>query len=187
MTEPRLSRSAASRGSNLSIRPRASSRIRSIPEMWQHLLADAQRRIAPRLEPIEASEAVRSGAVLVDLRSHDERRGEGIIPGSVHIPRSVLEWRVDPESGYTNPHVDFDKPLIVFCAHGFSSSFAAATLRDLGCRTSTDIVGGFAAWKAAGLPVLNTGLVDQMDEGQLPGMGPPAPLENDKETRWLSR
>jgi MFS family permease len=151
------------------------------------LLADAQRRIAPRLEPVQASEAVRGGAVLVDLRSHDERRGEGIIPGSIHIPRSVLEWRLDPDSGYSNPYLRLDQRVIVFCAHGFSSSFAAATLRDLGCRTSTDIVGGFAAWKAAGLPVLDTGLDDEMDEGQLPGMGPPAPLENDKEARWLSR
>jgi MFS family permease len=151
------------------------------------LLAEAQRRIAPRLEPTDAFEAVREGAVLVDLRSQDERLREGIIPGSIHIPRSVLEWRLDPDSGYANPYVRLDQRVIVFCAHGFSSSFAAATLRDLGCRASTDIVGGFAGWKAAGLPVLATDQDDQLDEGQLPGMGPPAPLENDKEARWQSR
>jgi MFS family permease len=151
------------------------------------LLAEAQRLIAPRLEPTDAFAAVREGAVLVDLRSHDERRDEGIIPGSIHIPRSVLEWRLDPDSGYANPHVRLDQRVIVFCAHGFSSSFAAATLRDLGCRASTDIVGGFAGWKAAGLPVLATDQDDQLDKGQLPGMGPPAPLEDDKEARWQSR
>src|SRR5829696_1791052 len=150
------------------------------------LLADAQRRIAPRLDPAEAFEAVRDGAVLVDLRSSDERRREGVVPGSVHIPRSVLEWRLDPESGYSNPHVRLEQRVIVFCAHGFSSSFAAATLRELGCRTSTDVVGGFAGWKAAGLPVLDMREEDT-DESQLPGMGPPVSAENDKEARWLSR
>ena len=150
------------------------------------LLAEAQRRIAPRLEPTDAFEAAREGAVLVDLRSQDERLREGIIPGSIHIPRSVLEWRLDPDSGYANPYVRLEQRVIVFCAHGFSSSFAAATLRELGCRASTDIVGGFAGWKTAGLPVLATDQDDQLDEGQLPGMGPPAPLEDDKEARWQS-
>jgi MFS family permease len=149
------------------------------------LLAEAQRRIAPRLEPTDAFEAAREGATLVDLRSTDERRRDGVVPGSIHIPRSVLEWRVDPDSGYSNPHVRLEQGVIVFCAHGFSSSFAAATLRDLGCRTSTDIVGGFAGWKAAGLPVLD--MREDMDESQLPGMGPPVSAENDKEARWLSR
>jgi MFS family permease len=151
------------------------------------LLAEAQSRIAPRLKPMDAFKAMQDGAVLVDLRSNDERRRWGIIPGSIHIPRSVLEWRLDPDSGYSNPYLRLDQRVIVFCEHGFSSSFAAVTLRDLGCRTSTDIVGGFAGWKTAGLPVLNAGEDDELDEGQLPGMGPPAPLENDKEARWLSR
>jgi 3-mercaptopyruvate sulfurtransferase SseA len=98
----------------------------------------------------------------------------------------VLEWRLDPDSGYSNPYVRLEKRVIVFCAHGFSSSFAAATLRDLGCRTSTDIVGGFAGWKAAGLPVLDMHEEDT-DESQLPGMGPPVPAQNEEEAGWLSR
>jgi MFS family permease len=150
------------------------------------LLAEAQRRIAPRLDPAEAFAALRDGAALVDLRSQDERRREGIIPGSIHIPRSVLEWRLDPDSGYSNPHVRPRQSVIVFCAHGFSSSFAAATLRELGWQTSTDIVGGFAGWKAAGLPTVEAGENDEDDNGQLPGMGPPVQAENDKEMRWLS-
>jgi MFS family permease len=149
------------------------------------LLAEAQRRIAPRLEATDAFEAAQNGAVLVDLRSTDERRRDGVIPGSIHIPRSVLEWRVDPDSGYSNPYVRLEQRVIVFCAHGFSSSFAAATLRDLGCRTSTDIVGGFAGWKAAGLPVLDMHEED-VDESQLPGMGPPVRNQDEEEARWLS-
>jgi rhodanese-related sulfurtransferase len=148
------------------------------------LLAEAQRRIAPRLEPADAYEARRNGAILVDLRSKEERRLEGIIPGSIHIPRSVLEWRFDPDSGYANPYLGLNQKVIVFCAHGFSSSFAAARLHDLGWSESTDIVGGFAGWRAGGLPVLEAGEADE-DEDQLPGMGPAAPLENDQEARWL--
>ena len=150
------------------------------------LLAEAQSRIAPRLPPEDAFKAVHDGAVLVDLRSSDERRREGIIPGSIHIPRSVLEWRLDPDSGYSNPHVRPEQRVIVFCAHGFSSSFAAATLRELGWRTSTDIIGGFAGWKAAGLPALEAGEENDAQEGHLPGMGPPARPEDDREARWLS-
>ena len=151
------------------------------------LLAEAQRRIAPRLDPAEAFAALQDGAALVDLRSQDERRREGIIPGSIHIPRSVLEWRLDPDSGYSNPHIRLEQKIVVFCAHGFSSSFAAVTVRELGCRSSTDIGGGFAGWKAAGFPVLELDEAQELSEGELPGMGPPASRENDKEAGWLSR
>ena len=69
----------------------------------------------------------------MDLRSHDERAGDGIIPGSVHVPRSVLEWRVDPDSGFSNPHVaERELELILVCNEGYSSSLAASSLTDLG-------------------------------------------------------
>jgi MFS family permease len=149
------------------------------------LLADAQARIAPRLAPGEAYAASVGGALLVDVRSQDERRRDGIIPGSLHVPRSVLEWRVDPESGYPNPHIGgFDRRLVVFCSEGFSSSLAAAAVRDLGYQTATDIVGGFLAWKAEGLPVrLSEESNELPDDGVPPGMGPPARIE-EKEDRW---
>jgi MFS family permease len=150
------------------------------------LLADAQRRIAPRLEPGEALEAMREGSLIVDLRSNDERRREGVVPGSIHIPRSVLEWRLDPDSGYANPHVQPGQQVIVFCAHGFSSSFAAATLRELGWRTATDIIGGYEGWRAAGLPTRETAEDDEPIDGQIPGMGPPAHAERDTEVKWPS-
>lgn len=151
------------------------------------LLAEAQGRIAPRLNPVEAFAALQDGAALVDLRSQDERRREGIIPGSIHIPRSVLEWRLDPDSGYSNPHIRLEQKIVVFCAHGFSSSFAAVTVRELGCRSSTDIVGGFAGWKASGFPVVELDEAQELSEGELPGMGPPASRENEKEAGWPSR
>jgi hypothetical protein len=98
----------------------------------------------------------------------------------------VLEWRLDPDSGYANPHIRREQRIVVFCAHGFSSSFAAATIRELGFRTSTDIVGGFAGWREAGLPVVEFSDGEELSDGELPGMRPPARREQTKEAGWLS-
>ena len=87
----------------------------------------------------------------MDLRSHDERARVGIIPDSVHVPRSVLEWRADPTSESHDPSLR-GKRLVIVCAQGYSSSLAAATLVDLGVDAG-DLDGGFEAWAAAGLPV----------------------------------
>ena len=87
------------------------------------MLADARARIR-RYPP---SEAAHADVVLVDTRSNDERARNGIVPGSVHVPLSVLEWRCDPESGYANPNLA-GKTLALLCAHGWSSSLAAARL-----------------------------------------------------------
>jgi len=136
------------------------------------LLAEARSRLA-RLEPEEALAAQEQGAILVDTRSHDERRREGVIPGSVHVPRSVLEWRLDPDAdpAYRNPHVgDLDAWLVLVCAHGFSTSLAAATLQELGFSRATDVVGGFTAWKERGLPVKPA---PPVDDSAVPGLGGP--------------
>jgi rhodanese-related sulfurtransferase len=108
--------------------------------------------------------------VIVDLRSHDERAAVGIIPGSVHVPRSVLEWRVDPDSGFSNPHVaDRALELILVCHEGYSSSLAASSLTDLGHPRVADLVDGFEAWRDAGLETI----VAPAPPAGLPGMGGP--------------
>jgi len=112
------------------------------------VLAEARARIA-RYTPSEA--AVADGILLVDLRSSDERRDRGVIPGSVHVPRSVLEWRADPTSDWHDPALAGPR-LVLVCAQGYSSSLAAASLVDLGVDAG-DLDGGFEAWAAAGLPV----------------------------------
>ncbi len=133
------------------------------------LLAEA-RRGRRRLEPEEAHAAVQRGALLIDTRSDESRAAEGVIPGALHLPLSVLEWRVDPDSEHRNPHVgDLDRELVLVCNESYSSSLAAARLRKLGFARATDLAGGFRAWKAAGLPV---GAAPPPSEG-LPGSGDP--------------
>src|SRR5262245_40205760 len=137
------------------------------------LLAEARSRLE-RLEPNAALAAQSDGALLVDTRSTDERTREGVIPGALHIPRSVLEWRLDPDAdpAFHNPHVvGLDQQLILVCAHGESTSLAAATLQELGCSRATDLVGGFTAWRDAGLPVRSA---PEVDPTAVPGMGDPS-------------
>jgi rhodanese-related sulfurtransferase len=117
-------------------------------------LLDAARARLDRLEPQEARAALDQGALLIDTRSADLRREDGVIPGSVHVPLSVLFWRLDPTSESADPRLtDGNRRVIFICAHGYSSSLAAATLVDLGFPYATDVIGGFEAWAAAGLPV----------------------------------
>jgi rhodanese-related sulfurtransferase len=117
-------------------------------------LLEAARARLERLDPEEAHQALLDGALLIDTRSQDLRHAAGVIPGSVHIPLSVLYWRLDPSSESRNPDIaDLDRRVILICAHGFSSSLAAATLQQLGFRKATDVAGGFEGWATAGLPV----------------------------------
>ena len=135
------------------------------------LLGDARARIE-RLTPFEALAAAANGALIVDIRS-DGAREDGVVPGSIHVPRTVLEWRADPDSPWRNPHLaGLDQRLVVLCDHGYSSSFAAATLVDLGFRAG-EVIGGFEAWREAGLAVATP--TDRRKPGELPGMGPPEP------------
>jgi rhodanese-related sulfurtransferase len=134
------------------------------------LLAEARARIE-RLSPVEALAAMAEGALMVDIRSDGARRS-GVIPGSLHIPRTVLEWRIAPDSLWRTPHVrGLEQRLLVLCDHGCSSSLAAATLVDLGFRAG-DVIGGFEAWQRAGLPVAPP--TSPAPAGP-PGMGPPEP------------
>ena len=117
------------------------------------LLANARAGLK-RLEPAASLRAQWEGASLIDTRCGDDRRSSAVIPGSVHIPPSVLFWRLDPSSGHHNPNLaDPARQVVLLCADGYSSSMVAATLRGLGFARATDAIGGFNAWVAAGLPV----------------------------------
>jgi rhodanese-related sulfurtransferase len=117
-------------------------------------LLEAARGRLLRLEPGDAAAAMEAGAMLLDTRCAELRVRDGVIPGSVHVPLSVLFWRLDPSSEWHDPALaNPSRPVVLICAHGYSSSLAAATLLDLGYANATDVVGGFEAWVAAGLPV----------------------------------
>jgi len=117
------------------------------------VLERARSRLV-RLEPEQAAAELAAGALLVDTRTESQRRIHGDIPGAVAIDRTVFEWRLDPTSRWRIERAtDHDVRVIVICSQGFSSSLAAASLQDLGLVNATDVIGGFEAWKAAGLPV----------------------------------
>ena len=114
----------------------------------------AARGRLQRLSPLEAhAAAVANDALLVDIRPAAQRVREGEIPGALIVERNVLEWRFDPQSEARLPvATGYDVQVIVFCSEGYTSSLAAAALQELGLWRATDVVGGFQAWRAAGLP-----------------------------------
>ena len=117
------------------------------------ILEKARRRLK-RVTPEEAAAEQANGALIVDTRTSEQRERDGEIPGALAIDRTVMEWRLDPTSPEHIPQATSpDIRVIVVCAQGYSSSLAAASLQDLGLVNATDIIGGFEAWKAAGLPV----------------------------------
>ena len=117
----------------------------------ENLLAQARSRL-DRLEPEAAGRAMAGGAVLVDIRVESQRAADGVVPDALYMPRNVLEWRCDPASQWHDERIEPGAHVIVMCNEGCQSSLAAGTLCDLGL-DATDMVGGFQAWRAAGLPV----------------------------------
>jgi rhodanese-related sulfurtransferase/mannose-6-phosphate isomerase-like protein (cupin superfamily) len=121
----------------------------------EQVLSAARGRLR-RLSPDEVYEAVaKTEAILVDIRPESQRAIEGSIAGALVVERNVLEWRFDPASSTRLPvATDHDLHVIVFCSEGYTSSLAAAALQDLGLWRATDLVGGFHAWCATGLPIV---------------------------------
>lgn len=123
-----------------------------------HDLLEEARASLERVEPGPAYAEMQKGAVLIDTRSDDQRAVQGAIPGAVEIPLSVLEWRVDPDSDHRDSSIGgVESRIILICAQGYSSSLAAQRLQQIGFVSATDVIGGFEAWKGAGLPVEEPG------------------------------
>ncbi|MFJ8629133.1 rhodanese-like domain-containing protein [Streptomyces sp. NPDC093568] len=108
-----------------------------------------------RIEPQEAYAAAQGGeALLVDIRYAALRERDGLIPGALVIERNELEWRLDPQGSHRAPEAtSHDLRVVVLCNEGYASSLAVESLRRLGLHRATDLVGGFQAWRAEGLPV----------------------------------
>jgi rhodanese-related sulfurtransferase len=117
-------------------------------------LLDAARESLDRVTPAEAELAATNGALIVDTRPAELRSRDGLIPGALVVERNVLEWRLDPAGAHRVPEItSHEQVVIVVCDEGYASSLAARSLQDLGLRRATDLIGGFQAWRAAGLPV----------------------------------
>jgi rhodanese-related sulfurtransferase len=118
-------------------------------------LLDRVRGRYERIGPREAHAAAATGeALLVDIRYAALRERDGLIPGALVIERNELEWRLDPRGSHRVPEATgHDLRVVVICNEGYASSLAADSLHRLGLHRATDLVGGFQAWKAAGLPV----------------------------------
>lgn len=127
---------------------------REVSLTLEALLASARARLT-RLGPVQLVEAQRNGAVVLDTRTPTDRTRYGCIPGSIHTPRTVLEWRVALDAPLRRSEIhSHDQLLVVVCNEGFSSSLAAVTLQNLGFHRATDLIGGVLAWTDAGLPLV---------------------------------
>ncbi len=111
---------------------------------------DLLQQVKSEIEEVDAAHAAKrlegdEPPALIDIRERDEWE-EGHIPGAVHVPRGFLESRIEqavPER---------DRPIVVYCAGGSRSAFAAKTLEELGYTDVTSLAGGFTEWKRSGLP-----------------------------------
>lgn len=136
---------------------------RSIDE----LLARARSRIE-RIGPAEAWRRAQSGALLVDTRPAEQRHRDGVVPGALVVDRNVLEWRLDPTGADRLPLAHRDLHVIVLDSEGVGSSLAAVALQDVGVHRATDVVGGYLAWRAAGLSTTGgtgSGIASEHDVG----------------------
>ncbi|GAB3856065.1 rhodanese-like domain-containing protein [Nocardioides maradonensis] len=139
--------------SALPVDPRPLARYDGIDAM----LASARAGL-DRLSPRAAfQEVITDGAVLVDIRPAAQRAAKGEVAPWLEprvVERNVLEWRFDPRSDARVPEAAYDLRVIVLCQEGYTSSLAAHALREIGVLRATDVVGGFAAWRHAGMPIL---------------------------------
>ena len=126
------------------------------------LLAEARAGLR-RFTPAELADAMESDTepgpdgplLVIDIRDRGDRERTGMIAGSISIPLLVLEWRCDPTSGHSHPAVrSLDQPVVTVCNEGYTSSFAAASLRRLGFSRAADLEGGVEGWAEAGLPTM---------------------------------
>ncbi|WIJ23425.1 rhodanese-like domain-containing protein [Devosia sp. RR2S18] len=113
-------------------------------------LLSAANAEVPKISPDAARRMVaEEKAVIVDVRDMPELQSNGKIPGSVHIPRGMLEFRADPDTQYHDPNLVKDRPIILHCASGGRSALSGKTLKDMGYEKVYNL-GGFKDWAEAG-------------------------------------
>lgn len=109
-----------------------------------------------RIEEIETPDLIAKvndpDTVIVDIRDIRERQRSGFIPGSVHAPRGMIEFWVDPDSPYHKDVFSQDKKYVFHCASGWRSALTVATLQDMGFEAS-HLKEGFSTWETNGGPI----------------------------------
>lgn len=118
----------------------------------KELLAEAND-LVPKITFEEAKALLgRDDVLVVDVRDADEVRGTGKIPGALHVPRGMLEFRADPDSPYHDRAFDREKTVVLYCASGGRSALSGKTLSEMGY-TNVKNMGGFKDWVESGGPV----------------------------------
>lgn len=120
-----------------------------MPTTTAQLLADARTRIE-NLDPERTARQLADGALVVDIREAAERDETGTIPGAVHVPRGLLEFKADPSLPTHLADLDPDRRTILYCATGGRSALAVLSLRELGYTDVAHLEGGIKAWLEAG-------------------------------------
>ncbi len=119
------------------------------------MVAEARARI----EEVETATLIAMAddpdVVIVDIRDIRERQRSGFIPGSVHAPRGMVEFWVDPDSPYYKPVFGQDKRYVFHCASGWRSALTVAALQEMGF-AAAHLKDGFSDWQKAGGPIENT-------------------------------
>ena len=118
--------------------------------------AEMVAKARARIEEVETSDLIAGledpDLVVVDIRDIRERQRSGYIPGSVHAPRGMIEFWVDPDSPYFKEVFGQDKRFVFHCASGWRSALTVATLQDMGF-DAAHLREGFSTWESQGGPV----------------------------------
>ena len=121
-----------------------------ITQSVKSMVDEARATIIERPAAEVIAKAKDPNVVLVDIRDPRELERDGRVPGAFHATRGMLEFWIDPASPYFKPVFGEDKEFVFFCAGGLRSVLAAKTAQDMGLKPVSHMIGGFAAWKAAG-------------------------------------
>ena len=119
----------------------------NITKSFKKLVAEAEAQVNS-LTPAEVEKKLKqNGVTLIDLRDIRELKRDGTIADSIHIPRGMLEFWVDPESPYYKSELNDTEEVILFCNGGWRSALAAASLQSMGVKNVAHMSGGFGQWQ----------------------------------------
>lgn len=141
-----MPKSAGRAQKRVTTRESYASWIMKISHGFKQLVAQAESRVQS-LSPQQVDQRMQvAGVLLVDLRDIREVKREGKIPGSVHVPRGMLEFWIDPESPYYRTFFDDAEEIILYCNKGWRSALAADTLQAMGLDRVAHLQGGLEQW-----------------------------------------